>query len=307
MPIFRKTKDKLQKLTEKNFSLERDIQKLTEDNLEEIFGLQFVASEFALNSLRIDTLGFDLESKSFVIIEYKKDRNFSIIDQGYAYLALMVSHKADFILEYNEKTKSNLKKEEVDWTLSRVVFVSPEFTVHQKAAINFKNLPIELWQIKYFEGDVIEYERIEPLDSSEKIETVSKSKVIKEVSKEVKTYDLEWHLKKGSDVTKKLFESLREKIFELGDIKEKYLQFYVGYRAGDSYINFTAVHFYKSKLELTILISDEELKDPKGWAKKKPASYGWAKNLKLFDIKSEADLSYAMDLIRQSHEFNKGR
>ena len=40
-----------------------------------------VKSEFAIKNFRIDTLAFDSKSKSFVIIEYKKDKNFSIIDQ----------------------------------------------------------------------------------------------------------------------------------------------------------------------------------------------------------------------------------
>jgi hypothetical protein len=66
--------------------------------------------------LRIDTLAFDNESKAFVIIEYKKDRNFSVVDQGIGYLNLMLNDKADFILEYNQSSPSShsLKREEVD-------------------------------------------------------------------------------------------------------------------------------------------------------------------------------------------------
>jgi hypothetical protein len=45
-----------------------------------------------------------MESGAFVIIEYKKDRNFSVVDQGVAYLNLMPNNKADFILEYNERS-----------------------------------------------------------------------------------------------------------------------------------------------------------------------------------------------------------
>jgi hypothetical protein len=73
---------------------------------------------------------FDDESKAFVIIEYKKDRNFSVVDQGMSYLNLMLNNKADFILEYNESFHSspNLKREGVDWSQSRIIFISPEFT-----------------------------------------------------------------------------------------------------------------------------------------------------------------------------------
>lgn len=79
------------------------MQKLTQANLQQIFGLDLVRSEFELQGLRIDTLAFDKDSKGFVIIEYKKDRNISVVDQGMAYLNLMLNNKADFILEYNDR------------------------------------------------------------------------------------------------------------------------------------------------------------------------------------------------------------
>lgn len=308
MSIFKIKNSKLEKIKEKEVSLEKDIQKITELNLEKIFKLEYVSSEFPLKNLRIDTLCFNPENKAFVIIEYKKDRSFSIIDQGFAYLSLLLNNKADFLVEYNEKNKlKTLSRESINWPQSRVIFISPFFTSHQKEAINFKNLPIELWEIKYYGNDLIEYQNIEPLETSEKIETLTGNKFIKEVTKEVKNYDLEHHLKRGSDKTRKLFYLLKEKIFEFGEISEKYLQSYVNYRAGDSYISFCQIHFYKEKLLIAILIADKKLLDPKKWTKKAPKSYGWAKNCKSFNIKSEKDILYAMDLIKQSYEFNKNR
>ena len=126
MRIFSTQGSKLIEITEEQFPLERDIQRLTESNLQEIFELDFVKSEFELQGLRIDTLALDRESKGFVIIEYKRDRNFSFKDQGMAYLNLMLNNKADFILEYNESPCSSppsLKREDVDWSQSRVIFI----------------------------------------------------------------------------------------------------------------------------------------------------------------------------------------
>jgi|SRR5215207_2285256 len=105
MAIFNLNQGKLTQINEISFSLEKDIQKIVENNTKSLFSLEFVTSEFSLNRLRVDTLGFDNESKSFVIIEYKKDLNFSVIDQGYAYLALLLNNKAEFILKYNENNK----------------------------------------------------------------------------------------------------------------------------------------------------------------------------------------------------------
>ena len=99
----------LDQIREFDFKLEKEIQKLTEENLQSIFGLEFIKSEFSLNNFRIDTLAFDKDASSFVIIEYKRDKNFSVIDQGYAYLSLMLNNKADFILEHNETQKKHIK------------------------------------------------------------------------------------------------------------------------------------------------------------------------------------------------------
>ena len=78
--------------------------------------------------MRIDTLAFDIENKSFVIIKYKIDQSFSVIDQGYAYLGLLLNNKAEFILEYNENKGLSVKRDDVDWSQSKGIFVSPQFT-----------------------------------------------------------------------------------------------------------------------------------------------------------------------------------
>jgi len=149
MPLFKIIENtSLENIKEFPFKLEKEIQVLTEDNLKSIFNLEFVKSEFSLNQFRIDTLAYDKEARTFVIIEYKRDKNFSVIDQGYAYLSLMLNNKADFILEFNENGKETFKRSDVDWSQSRVMFISPSFTTYQKEAINFKDLPIELWEIK---------------------------------------------------------------------------------------------------------------------------------------------------------------
>jgi len=59
----------------------------------------------------------------------------------------MLENKADFIVEYNEQLKSNLKRDDVDWSQTRVAFVSPAFTDIQIGATDFKDLAIELWRL----------------------------------------------------------------------------------------------------------------------------------------------------------------
>ena len=154
MRIFSTKGTKLVEIVEEQFPLEREVQRLTEVNLQELFDLVLIKSEFELHGLRIDTLAFDKESGAFVIIEYKRDRNFSVVDQGVAYLNLMLNNKADFILEYLHAFPSQrMNKQDVDWSQSRIIFMAPEFTRHQQYAIGFKDLGIQLWEVhKYSNG-----------------------------------------------------------------------------------------------------------------------------------------------------------
>lgn len=79
MPLYR-IGQQLEHVKETSFKFEREIQRLTEQNLRTLLRLNFIRSEFSLNSFRIDTLAFDPEVRTFVIIEYKRDKTFSVID-----------------------------------------------------------------------------------------------------------------------------------------------------------------------------------------------------------------------------------
>lgn len=114
MPLYKNTSAQLVSIKEKPFKLEREIQKIFENNLFTIMGIELVKSEFTIKNKRIDSLGFDPQTKAFVIIEYKRERNSSVVDQGFTYLSLMLQNKADFILEYNENNQKILKRNDVD-------------------------------------------------------------------------------------------------------------------------------------------------------------------------------------------------
>jgi RecB family endonuclease NucS len=75
MPIYLNQSNKLIEVEEKAFKLEREIQKVFEDNLGTIMGLTLVKSEFTIKNKRIDTLAYDKQSKAFIIIEYKRDKS----------------------------------------------------------------------------------------------------------------------------------------------------------------------------------------------------------------------------------------
>jgi len=305
MTLFKVEKDEtLTPISEKSFKLEKELQELCEKNLETVFNLKYIRSEFTINNFRIDTLAFDPQSKSFVIIEYKKDRNFSVVDQGYAYLSLMLNNKADFILEYNENRKENLKRNDVDWSQSKIIFVSPSFTLYQRESINFKDLPIELWEVKKYENNTINFTHLKPSGATESIKTISKGrKTIEKVSKEIKVYTEEDHLKGVPDGIIELYLKLKNTILNVGDdITIKPTKFYIGFIART---NITDAHIQKKSLKIWINLRKGELDDPKNLARDVSNVGHWGNGDYELQMKDDEDLEYIVSLIKQSYKKNK--
>lgn len=303
MPIYKQSDNKLVPVKKKKIGPEKTIQALIEQNLGEVFGLGFVASELALNDLRIDTFAFDGETKSFVIIEYKKSRSFSVIDQGFSYLALLLNNKADFVLKYNERCKKNLRKSDIDWSQSKVIFVAQSFTKYQQGAIGFLDLPIELWEVKRYDNDLISFNQIRASEKSESIKTIAKGKDIEKVSREIKQYSLDDHIRPHWDKTKELFEEFSQRVLELDPSLEiKPVRSYVGFNIGRK--NVVTIYIRASKLVLNLLrVRPEDLKDSEKRTKyvKNSLKY-WNVHTTRFDIENEDDIDYAMLLVKQVYK-----
>ena len=178
--------NKLKNVELNSFKKEREIQDIVENNTETLFGVDFVSSEFTIEEFRIDTLCFDNETKSFVIIEYKKGSSYSVIDQGYSYLSKMLNNKDSFVLEYCRKKNVSVDVE-IDWSQSRIIFVSPSFNSYQKNSVNFQDIPFELWEIKRFDNNTIVLNQ-HLSKSNQRIKNIigGNDTIIDQVNKEVK-------------------------------------------------------------------------------------------------------------------------
>ena len=218
MPIYTNKNGTITQIKEKPYKLEKEIQQLFESNLNTIMGLELVKSEFSIKDKRIDSLAYDAQNNAFIIIEYKRDKNISVVDQGFTYLSLMLENQADIIVEYNESLKKQLKRDEVDWSQTRVVFVSTSFTENQKSATNFKDIAIELWEIKRFENDTVSITPIKKSKSAESSKPLTQqNKELKAVLNEIKVYTEEDHLTKPTEEIKELYELVRNRILTLAD------------------------------------------------------------------------------------------
>jgi len=304
MRLFSISKNKLEKIREIPFKNEKEIQSLTERSLKTIFNLVFVKSEFNLRNLRIDTLAFDEESKSFVIIEFKRSKNFSVIDQGFTYLALLLKNKADVILEYNELMDKKLKRDDVDWSQSKVIFVSSQFTNYQRQAINFKDLPIELVEVAKYENGTVSYNQLKSPEASESINTLIRTRdVFKNVSKEIKVYTEEDHLSNINDDVRELYEELKTRILNVGEgVEVKPKKLYIAFVAAT---NFVYVTVQRSQLKIWLNLNKGELEDPWKMARDVSNIGHWGYGDYEIVLTLGSDLDYFMTLVKQAYLKNK--
>lgn len=310
MPIFKLQNSKLVSIGNRKISREYEVQTITENNLELLFGLKFVSGslnkEFSVKVYEqeffIDTLAFNEQQKSLVIIEYKKDKSFSIIDQGFAYLSAMLNNQAEFVLEVNGKLNKNFRKNDIDWEQSRIIFISNEFTNYQKNAINYKDLPIFLYEVKLYDNNLIEYDSIEPYKTTVSINSLSKNKIIQKVTKKVKVYSIEDLVKPNWGLTQELFELLRKEILSLGQVKESIAKYYIAYKIfkNGQWYNFVELVPQANGFLIFLDIKVGDLDDHQKIASDCSKVGHWATGNTKFKISNPKDLFYAMRLILQS-------
>tara|TARA_B100002052_G_scaffold298992_1_gene334617 strand:- start:907 stop:1845 length:939 start_codon:yes stop_codon:yes gene_type:complete len=308
--IYKLKNKKLKEIESTIFNLEKDIQTIVENNTEELFDIKLIKSEFSVGGYRIDSLCFDEESNSFVIVEYKKDKSYSVIDQGYSYLSTMLNNKSDFVLELIENSDLSIKKDQIDWSQSRIIFVSPSFSSYQKNSVNFKDVPFELWEISKFSHDLINFHQITST-SKESISNIggNKKSVIGDVGKEIQVYDEETHFSRVSPHVKDLYLELKERMSSWEGID---------YRVKKNYItvvnqnkNKVYLNLQKNRIKIHILrridydgkVKDKKvihnLKDPNKLFKIKKDSH---KEIYEYFLKDDKDLDYLVLLLKQKYD-----
>lgn len=298
MPIYLNTNNKLKEVEERAFKLERDIQRVFEENLDTIMQLTLVKSEFTIKNKRIDTLAYDTQSNAFIIIEYKRDRNLSVVDQGFTYLSLMLENKADFIVEYNESLKKNLKREDIDWSQTRVAFVSTAFTDNQILATNFKDIAIELWEVKQFDNNIISVNPIKKTRAAESIKPLTQqNQSLKKVSDEIKVYTEDEHIARASEETAELYVKFRDAILNLDSgIEVKPLKFYVAFKKDTNVVD---IEVLRNSLKIFVNCKFGTLDDAKAIARDVRLIGHRGNGDYQIQVDNDKDIEYIMSLIKQ--------
>ena len=315
MKLYNITKDKLNLVETKQFPLERDIQNLIEKNTLELFNVEFVESELTVGKYRIDTLCYDEENNSFVIVEYKKGDSYSVIDQGYTYLQLLLNNKSDFLLTLSKHFNRVLDVKDIDWSQSKIVFISQSFNKFQKDSVNFKNLPFELWEIKRYSNSTLVLNQHKPT-SDEKIDSLNVGKndsLINSVNKEVKVVEIEEHLSKSKKEIIQVWNELSSRFSELEGVELVSKKHYVSLSLENKTVGY--FNFQKNGIRLDFSRGNVnpdgtrsknyfDIDDPKGISKE--SSWEWKSGTKgtvyKISILIDTDIDYIMFLIKQKYK-----
>lgn len=213
------------------FKLEKDIQNIVEANINELLNIKFLATEYSIKNYRFDTVGFDIESNTFIIVEYKRGKNESLVDQGYAYLKVLLEYKAEFVLLYNKVFNESKQVNDFSWESTRIYFVSPKFTSYQIDATSFSDMPFNLFEIKQFENDMLIFEEINKKGkiSSSELATPDNS-TISEVRKEIVVYTEEDHLSKCNENIEEIYQEMKARFSEICDFETQYKKLYITFK-----------------------------------------------------------------------------
>ncbi|MFG3112835.1 transporter [Streptomyces sp. NPDC048197] len=151
LKAFRVRDGRATEITGSSMPLERHLQTLIEDNMEEMIGIRFLASEYATGRHRgrIDSLGLD-ENGAPALIEYKRSRDQNVTNQALSYLSWLHDHHHEF--ESLVRAKLGVEVvESVDWSNPRLVCIAGDFTHHDTVAIEMIGRRIDLVSYRVFD------------------------------------------------------------------------------------------------------------------------------------------------------------
>ena len=302
MSIYNINENNLSLIKKVDFKKERELQRLTENNLEELFNLKFIATEFQVDNLRIDTLAYDSETNSFVIIEYKNVKNYSVIDQGYSYLSLLLNNKAEFVLKFNQVFDKNNSKDDFDFSQTRVIFISPSYTTYQLKSVEFSDIAFELWKVSKFSNNTVLFDRVNNTDTSASIKQVTNSDKNKQkVNKEIKKYTEKDTLKGKKEDVVSLYDNLMEFIrSKYDDIEVLHLKYYLVFKVNNKIV--ASLSVLSKSLKTWINLKDSEISDPDNRIRNVSNIGHHGVGDYEFIINSEDDFYYFNRLFKQSYD-----
>lgn len=244
-------KGQVYELPSKQVVIEKDLQRLLEENMFTFFGVTFLKSEYRITNGRMDSIGID-ENNCPVIFEYKRSVNENVINQGLFYLDWLLDHKADFTLLVME-TLGKEKADNIDWSMPCVICVANDFTKFDEHAVNQMQRNIKLVRYRKFGNDLIALEYLNAPQVQPNIYDEPPTKISKKNNRKDK--DFKQYFAELEEGHKTLFYSIRDYILSLGDdISEEQLKLYVAFKKAK---NFVCVEIFQSYIQCLLKLNPD--------------------------------------------------
>jgi len=267
MPLFRMSKDSLERVPQTNFDNEKVLQSLIENNLDVVFNCRLIASEFsttAQHAGRIDTLALS-EDNNPVIIEYKKVESSDLINQSLFYLSWLDDHHGDFEITAQKQLGSNVL---IDWSAIRVICIAPNYKKYDLHAVQVIGANIELWTYRLFENEVIYLEEVFQRTRGIELTNSVGRKDPKMVAAGKKaaltrttgTYTFDEHIKGKPKKIQELALDLQDYVMSLDPaIEQAPKKFYVAYKMSQ---NILCAEIQKSKILIFLKLDPKKVSSP---------------------------------------------
>lgn len=293
-----KIKGKVEELQSKQVTLEKELQKLLEENMTTFFGVTFLKSEYRITNGRMDSIGID-ENNCPVIFEYKRSVNENVINQGLFYLDWLLDHKADFTLLVME-VLGKAKAEMIDWSMPCVICIANDFTKFDEHAVNQMQRNIKLVRYRKFGEDLIAFEHINAPQVQPLIFEDTATKPIKKNN--WKDKDFNQYYSEAGDKSRNIYESVRNYILSLGDdISENHLKLYVAFKKAK---NFVCAEVYQKGVFLHLRLNPETVELIPGFIENVRDKGHWGTGDLRIILKTMDDFEKAIPIIERAYNEN---
>ena len=303
--LFRFSKDSAEELSGRSALVERELHDLMEKHMECFLGIRFVAHEYSTGKNhrgRIDSLGLD-ENYCPVILEYKRQTNENVISQGLYYLDWLLDHQAEFKLMVMERYGKEVA-DDIEWNGTRVLCVAGDFTKFDEHAVAQIGRNIELIRYKYFSGDLLMLEWLNPVAvtiqrDKKSIANVERQKSLSATGWEAK---FEERLTRSSEAMQALFMEMHDYILSISDdVNVKQLKLYTAYTRLK---NFVCLMMYKKDFKLWLKLNPATVKLEKGFSDDMRGKGHWGTGELRLTIRTKEDFVKAKPLIERAYQEN---
>lgn len=279
--------------------LEKNLQKLFEENMENLLGARLLAHEYNTGKHhpgQIDSLGLD-KNNCPVIVEYKRRNNENIITQGLYYLDWLLGHQAEFTMLAHSLPDFDATQD-IEFSASRVICVASSFNRFDERAVRQIGKNIELVRYRFYAEDLFLVERLyTPLPPQP-----SQPESGEETENMAMPLAMQQRIRNMNDGTEDLYLQLLNFAENLGeDVTVRFLKVYIAFARLK---NFLAVQPNKTFLKAWLNLDPDELDLSDGFLRDMRKIGHHSSGHVEVDIHNSEDLERVKALIEKSYWAN---